>query len=252
MNALVTAAILAATLMAATPATEAPLTGVFEKGETLDYTVSWLRITGGSGRMTIAPLGDNQLRITSAAKSGARFSRFYKVNDQIESIVARSDFSTLRYTKRLEENGDAIQEVTTVEDGVATRVRKKVKSVKVPRPVLDPISVIYFLRTLELAPGKTHDLTLVADAKLYNVHAKTLRRETLQTPAGRFQTIVVEPRMESGGVVREEKMTIWYTDDDRRIPVRIRTEVKFGSVTATLHRMASGVGSTEPPALRGQ
>ena len=251
MNAIVTAVLLAATLMAASPTT-APLVETFEKGETLDYTVRWLRITGGTGRMTIGPLGDNQLRITSAAKSSPGFSRIYSVNDQIESIVARNDFSTLRYMKRLEENGDAIQEVTTVEDGVATRVRKKVRTVKVPRPVLDPISVIYFLRTLDLTPGKTHDLTLVADVRLYNVHAKVLRRETLATPAGTFKTVVVEPRMESGGVPREEKMTIWYTDDERRIPVRIYTKVKFGSVTATLHKMASGVGSPEPPVLRGQ
>jgi hypothetical protein len=202
--------------------------------------------------MTIAPLDDQQLRITSAARSGARFSRIFKVNDQIESIVARNDFSTLRYTKRLEENGDTTQEVTTVEDGVATRKRKKVMSVKVPRPVLDPISVIYFLRTVELAPGKTQDLIVVADAKVYNVHVKFLRHETIKTPAGTFKTLVVEPLMETGGVQREEKMTIWYSDDERRLPVRIRTDVKFGSVTATLHRTTAGVGSTVPPAIRGQ
>ena len=246
MNALVIA-FLAATLVSASPLEE-----TFEKGETLDYTVTWLRITGGSGRMTIAPLDNEQLRITSAARSGARFSRFFKVIDQIESIVARDDFSTIRYTKRLEENGDSMQEVTTVEDGVATRKRKKVSSVKVPRPVLDPISVIYFLRTMDLVPGKTHELSVVADAKLYSVHAKVLRRETVKTPAGSFKTVVVEPQMESGGVKREEKMTIWYSDDERRLPVRIRTDVKFGSVTATLHKLSAGVGSTEPPAMRGQ
>jgi len=239
--------ILAATVMAASPVEES-----FARGETLDYTVTWLRITGGTGRMTIAPLDNQQLRITSAAKSGARFSRFFKVNDQIESIVARNDFSTIRYTKKLEENGDSMTEVTTVEDGVATRTRKKVTSVKVPRPVLDPISVIYFLRTMDLVPGKTHEMSVVADAKLYSVHAKVLRRETVKTPAGSFKTVVVQPLMESGGVKREEKMTIWYSDDERRLPVRIRTEVKFGSVTATLHKLSAGVGSTEPPAIKGQ
>ena len=102
--------------------------------------------------------------------------------------------------KRLDEDGDKIEEVTVIEDGVATRTRKKVKKVKVPRPIMDPISVIYHLRTLDLTPGKSHELELIADGKLYTVHAKVVRRERVQTPAGVFNCVRVEPRMTSGGV----------------------------------------------------
>jgi hypothetical protein len=189
-------------------------------------------------------------RITSIAKSSPGFSRIFKVRDEIETIVAASDFSTLRYVKRLDERGDKIEEVTVVEDGVATRTRKKVKKVRVPRPVYDPISVIYYLRGLDLSPGKSHELTVVADGKLYTVHARVRRRETVQTPAGRFATVLVEPEMISGGVAREERMFIWYSDDDRRLPVRIRTEIKVGAITATLREVQSGVASTDPPVLK--
>jgi hypothetical protein len=230
-------------LLAATVAAAA-----FLSGETLDYDLKWLRITGGSARMTIAPLDENRLRITSVGKSTPGFSRIFKVRDEIETIVARNDFSTLRYTKSLDEDGDKKVEVTTVEDGVATRRRKKVKSVRVPRPVFDPISLIYHIRTLDLAVGRTHQFSVVADAKVYTVHAVVVRKETLTTPAGRFNCLVVEPRMESGGVDREERMWIWYSDDERRLPVRIRTEVNFGAVTATLRGVSSAVGSIEPPA----
>jgi Protein of unknown function (DUF3108) len=227
------------------------LSQAFGEGETLDYNLTWMRITGGTARMTIAPVQNDEelLRITSVGKSSTGFSRIFKVHDEIESIVARRDFSTLKYTKRIDENGDKKVEITTVENGVATRTRKKVKKVDVPRPVYDPISIIYHLRTLDLSVGRTHELTVVADGKLYNVRAKVTRRETLQTPAGKFQTVVVEPRMESGGVEREEKLYIWYSDDDRHIPVRIRTDVNFGSITATLRRIGNGVTSTQPPQL---
>ncbi|HJQ37404.1 MAG TPA: DUF3108 domain-containing protein [Thermoanaerobaculia bacterium] len=241
---LVLAAILAAQFLVTSP-----VVPTFNEGETLDYTVAWLRITGGSARMTIAPRGD-AYRVTSVAKSSSGFSRIFRVHDQIETIVGKSDFSTLKYTKRLDEDGDTSLEVTTVEEGVATRVRKKVKKVNVPRPVYDPISVIYLLRTFELVPGKTFELTLVADGKLYNVHARVIRRETVTTPAGKFNTVVVEPRMESGGIEREEKLNVWYTDDPRHIPVRIRTDVKFGSVTANLRAVSKGVTSIDPPVLR--
>lgn len=219
----------------------------FFSGETLDYDLRWLKITGGSARMTVAPLDEGRIRITSVGKSSPGFSRIFKVRDEIETIVAKSDFSTLRYTKNLDEAGDKKVEVTTVEDGVATRRRKKVKSVRVPRPVFDPISLIYHLRTLDLTVGRTHQFSVVADAKVYTVHAVVVRKETVTTPAGRFNCVVVEPKMESGGVDREERMWIWYSDDERRLPVRIRTEVNFGAVTATLRGVTAGVGSIEPP-----
>jgi Protein of unknown function (DUF3108) len=231
------------------------LLGSFEQGETLDYNLTWLKITGGTARMTISPVRgdeDQRLRITSVGTSSKTFSRIFKVRDEIESTVARSDFSTLCYVKRLDEEGEKKTEVTVVEDGVATRTRKKVKKTSVPRPVYDPMSLIYYLRTVDLTPGKSYDFAVLADGKLYNVHAKVTKRETVQTPAGRFNTVLVEPLMESGGVVREEKLFLWYSDDERRIPVRIRTEVKFGAITATLRGISSGVSSIDPPVLRGQ
>lgn len=226
----------------------------FSNGETLDYNLTWLRINGGTARMTIAPMDQERTRyrITSIAKSSPGFARIFKVRDEIETIVAGDDFSTLRYTKRLDERGDKIEEVTTVEDGVATRKRKKIKKLAVPRPVFDPISVIYYLRGLDLTPGKSHELTLVADGKLYTVHARVRRRETIQTPAGKFETVLVEPEMITEGVAREERMFIWYSDDDRRVPVRIRTEMKVGAITATLRHVQSGVTSIDPPVLKSQ
>ena len=222
----------------------------FLSGETLDYELKWLKITGGSARMTIGQLDDGRIRITSVGKSSPGFSRIFKVRDEIETIVAKDDFSTLRYTKKLDEDGDKHEEVTTVEEGVATRKRRKIKKVNVPRPVYDPISLIYHIRTLDLSPGKKHDFTVIADGKVYTVHATVVRRETLTTPAGQFKTVVVEPQMEAAGVVREERLWIWYSDDERRIPVRIRSEVNFGAITATLRAISPGVGAIDPPVLK--
>lgn len=245
--------VLAAVLLAASAVAE-PAARLYGDGETLDYQLSWMRITGGTARMTIGPSPDDpaSYRITSVAKSSKRIARLVHFRDEIETTVARSDFSTLRYVKRLDERGEKKVEVTTVEDGVATRTRHKVKKVQVPRPVFDPISVIYYVRTLDLTPGRVHRLTLVADGKVYTVDARAVRRERVETPAGTFQTVLVEPVMNAGGAQREERLFIWYSDDERRIPVRIRSEIKLGSVTATLRAVRTGVAAIDPPALQGE
>jgi len=74
-------------------------------------------------------------------------------------------------------------------------------------------------------------------------------RETLNTPFGTFKAVSVEPRMKGrGGLFRDDnsRLLIWYTDDARHLPLRIRSELKFGSITATLRVVSSGVKSIEP------
>jgi hypothetical protein len=240
------------TVLVAMAAASSPAPQAFIEGETLDYTLSWLRMTGGTARMTISPLpGDPpRFRITSIARSSPGFSRIYKVRDEIETTVAQRDFSTVRYVKKLNERGNAKEEITIVDGDVATRTRRDVTTtLEVPRPIFDPISVIYYLRTLDLTVGKSHELTLF-DGKVYRLRAHVVRRETIQTPAGRFATVMVEPEMLGDAVSREERLFVWYTDDERRIPVRIRTEIKVGAITASLSRISTGVESTEPPPLR--
>jgi len=235
-------------------AADSPVRKVFDSGETLDFNLQWVRVSGGAARMTIAPIEDGRYRITSVGKSGTFFSRFFKVRDEIESIVDGDTFSTLQYHKILDERGKRKDELTVVDEarGIATR---KGKTIKVPKPVFDPLSLIYYLRLLDLTPGLSHEFTVLADGKMYTVHASVLQRETITTPAGTYQTVVVEPMMESQqGVFRDEqkRLLVWYSDDERHIPVRIRSDLNIGSITATLRQIMPGVTSTEPVTSRGQ
>jgi hypothetical protein len=63
--------------------------------------------------------------------------------------------------------------------------------------------------------------------------ARVLKRETITTKAGEFDTFLVEPEVkEIGGVFRKSpdaKLQIWITTDARRIPVRVRSKVAVGS-----------------------
>ncbi|HEU4523292.1 MAG TPA: DUF3108 domain-containing protein [Thermoanaerobaculia bacterium] len=240
--------IFALMLLVAAGVSAAPIDDRFIAGETLNYNLHWTRISGGSARMTIAPLNGDRYRITSVGKSSAFFSRFFKVRDEIESIVSRDTFSTLQYHKLLDERGRKKDELTVIdpEKNAATR---KGKIIEVPDRIFDPLSLIYYLRMLDLSEGAVHDFTVIADGKLYSVHAVVTGRETITTPAGRFDCVVVEPKMASAaGVYRDDqnRLQVWYSDDERRLPVRIRSDVNVGAITATLRSVSSGVNGTEP------
>jgi len=247
---------LLAVLLLAFPA-GAQINNIFTAGETLDFDLTWLSITGGGMRMTIGlvPNDPAHFRITSIAKTSSSFAFIFKTRDVLTSIVNRDDFSTVRYEKHLIEHSKSKDDITTIDEArkIATRQRPKKtpQTVAVPKPVFDPLSLVYHLRALDLRPGSVQRFTVYADGKVYLLEANVRRTETIGTPAGTFHTIVVEPKMLAGGLFRDEgSLTIWFTDDARHVPVRIRSELKVGSITANLRSIHSGAADPEPPTGR--
>jgi hypothetical protein len=241
---------IAATGQAATPAVDA----IYVTGETLDYSLTWLKLTGGSARFTIgiAPGAPDRFRITSVAQTTSGFARIYKVRDQIISFVDRVLFTTIQYEKHLREGGSKKNDITTVDRAHGVIVRKRAgkpdKVVHTTEPVFDPISLIYQFRRLDLRPGSHVHFMVTGDGKLYAVDADVVAREDITTPLGTFRTVAVQPDMAAGGLFADEdsKLTIWYSDDARHLPVRIRSDVKIGSITATLKGVRAGVTAIEP------
>jgi hypothetical protein len=226
-----------------------PLTQVYIDGETLDYDLVWLRISGGAARMTIAPADDARYRLTSIGKSSKSFSRIYSVRDEIETFVSRDTFTTLNYRKLLKEGSNKKDETTVIDPVTHIATRRGDEHTAVPPIVFDPLSLIYYMRGFPLAMGQVLRFTIIADGKLRDVEAHVVRTETLSTPAGKFNCLVVEPHMDAAGIFREDaksQMTIWYSDDWRHLPVRIRSEAKIGAITATLRAVGSGYWSAEP------
>lgn len=213
---------------------------VFTKGERIEYSLSWLGVAGGIAVMTVEPSAD-VIRITSEARTQGAIGKLYPVRDIIRTLISRDRFSTLRYEKTLNERGRLKQELTEL-DPRSGKGRRKGKEFRYRAPVLDPLSTIYYLRTLELAPGKRHTMRLLADGKDYEIEAVVHGREKIDIEGQVFDTWLVEPKMTQGGIFRDEnnRLLIWLTADARRVPVRIRSELEFGSITASLRRTRLG------------
>ena len=71
---------------------------------------------------------------------------------------------------------------------------------------------------------------------MYPLVVNVLKRETIKVPAGKFDCRVVEPFLRGPGIFisKGKKLEVWLTDDADRIPVRMRSEVAIGHVSAEL------------------
>ena len=218
------------------------LISAFNQGETLTFSLAWVRVIGGTAQMTIGPVaGQASYRMTSLMQSNSVFNLIFRVRDEVESVVDREAFSTTRYQKVLNERGRTKNELTVIDPDRGMALRKGVE-IPVPHPIFDPLSLMYHLRTLELTPGKTQRLSVIADGKVYMMEAAVTRGEVIDTDAGKFETVVVEPKMQEGGIFRDDRnrLVLWFSDDARHLPVRIRSEFKAGNITATLRSVQVG------------
>jgi hypothetical protein len=102
--------------------------------------------------------------------------------------------------------------------------------------VHDILSAFHSIRKQALEPKKSTYLAILDNRKLFEkVEVQCLRRETLKTDYGTWKTLVIEPKLHGDALFQSKgKLTIWITDDERRIPVRMVSKIKLGSITADL------------------
>ena len=73
------------------------------------------------------------------------------------------------------------------------------------------------------------------------MEVRVLGRETVKTPAGRFKCVVLEPLLKAGGIFKNKgRLVIWLTDDERRMPVMMKSKVAIGSISVVLTEAKPG------------
>jgi hypothetical protein len=99
----------------------------------------------------------------------------------------------------------------------------------------DPLSGFYSVRKKILKVGQVVSVKVFDSAKMWDVPVEVLRKEQIEVPAGIFDTIVIKPHLKSEGVFkRSGEVIIWLTDDERKVPVMVKSKVLIGSIDAQL------------------
>jgi hypothetical protein len=71
--------------------------------------------------------------------------------------------------------------------------------------------------------------------KVYPLDVVYRGKETITVDAGTFDCIMIEPMVVAGGLFKSEgSIIIWLTDDEVKMPVKVKTKVIIGSIDAVL------------------
>ena len=220
----------------------------FSKGELLAYDIGWSFIKGGYVILTATPDASRRtIRLGAKALSRGFVSTFYRMRDYVISTVDAEGFYPLFFEEHLREGKHYKSNKWMLYDHAGKNLHLKDRTVSVPEFTNDYISVLYMARTRQFAPGDTFILPFFVDGKLHRLLFSCKGRETMDFNGKDVRCLVVQPQpMDDKGEFNSKKrLEIWFSDDEYKLPIKIKAKIAIGSIIANL--VYAGRPKTEKP-----
>ena len=224
----------------------------FQVGEQLTYEISWLNITAGTAVMAVSDSGtdgDRPLaKLITTAQSRPVITTFFPVDNRVESIVDPATLlpEHLTFKRREGKKKEDIEYTFHQKEGTVTVVKGgATETLEIPPGTQDVISCLYYARSaLSFQPGSSLTMNVHHDKKNRKLDVLVEGIETISGPWGEVETARVLVVMPFQGLfLNQGNIRVWFTNDDRRIPVRMKAKVIIGSIVADL---VSGLQAASP------
>lgn len=211
-------------------------------GESLVYDVKFGFVNVGTGRMDV--LGIETIRGRKAWHTKLEIKGGipgYRVHEVLESWIDVENENSLRHVKEsVEGSRERKYTYEIVPERGVFRENDKPEQPTVERPI-DDGAFLYFVRNQPLVVGKSYDFPRYFIPDRNPVTVQVLRTEDIEVPAGPFSTIVVRPIIKARGVFSKNgRAEIWFTNDERRLMVRMETHLAFGTISLRLREFTQG------------
>jgi hypothetical protein len=219
----------------------------YQAGEWLKFRVHYGLLTGGYASIDIKDevyKGKPVHHIKGFGETTGIVGLAFGVEDYYESWVDKKTDLPYKFLRKIDEGGHTKNKVIEFDQVAHKAYVNDIKhnektTVNVAPGIQDMVSAMYYLRnnlkTDNLKAGDEIDLTMFFDEENYPFKMRFLERETIRTKFGKVKTLVFRPLVQSGRVFKEqESLTIWVSDDDNKIPLRIKASLTVGSLKADL------------------
>ncbi len=174
--------------------------------------------------------------------SNPSYDWIFKVRDRYESYIDTVTLRPYKFIRNVDEGGYKKYENVTFNHAARTAVSTN-GVFKVPPCVQDVLSAIYYARNIDFNKYKVNDkipFDMFIDDEVNHLFIRYLGKEVVKTKYGRFKAVKFSPLLIKGTIFEGgEKMTVWVSDDQNHIPLRIESPISVGSVKVDMMRYAN-------------
>ncbi len=214
----------------------------FPQKQTLTYSVDWRVFPAGLAVVRFEA-ADTRENITASADTSGAINLLFHVSDRFQSSFDRTRGCTDDFNKQTVEGRR--QKISTLhvdytqnrsilnERNPVTGQTQHIES-PVSGCVTDLLTGIFYASSQPIVLGHNFVLPVVDAMRIVQVTMKVEGREEIKTPLGTFKTLRVQPTADAGVVKNRGNIWIWYTDDERHLPVQMRARLFWGTITFRL------------------
>jgi len=213
----------------------------FTVGEELVFRAKFGKIPAGSAKMRVEGIdtirGRPAYHVVFAIDGGIPL---FRVHDRYESWIDRETLSSLRHRQQISEG--RYHRNTTYEI-FPEKAEFQKDSGALERSVSNPLddgSFIYAIRAAGVRVGETRRDDRYFKPDRNPVILTGLREDTVKVGAGTFPTTVIRPTIKANGIFSENgEAQVWFSADDRRLPVQLKTKFAGFSLTLALESVTT-------------
>jgi hypothetical protein len=214
----------------------------FPQRQTLTYSVDWRVFPAGTAVLHFEA-ENNVEKLTANAETISAINLIFHVSDHFQSIFDRERGCTYDFNKQTVEGRRQINSTLRMdyahgksildEKNMVTGQSKHLES-SVPGCLTDLLTGVFYASSQPMQVGRSFVLPVVDGVRATPVTMKVEGREEIKTSLGTFKTLRVEPTADAGVVKNRGNIWIWYTDDERHLPVQMRARLFWGTITFRL------------------
>lgn len=213
----------------------------FQEGEKLTFEVKYGFVTAGIAEMAIPKIkklaGRDVYNVTFNVNTVPAFDPFFKVRDRYETYIDVEGLFPWRFEQHIREGGYK-RDFSAFFDQRRGVAKTSEGSYEIPLYVNDILSAFYIARTFDFTGmeiGDKFNLENFYKDKVYPLDVVYHGKERISVEAGTFDCIMIEPLVVEGGLFKNEgNIIIWLTDDELKLPVKVKTKVIIGSIDSEL------------------
>jgi len=226
-------------------------TSSFQAGEWLKFKLSysgWMK--AGNATLEISENTYKNKPVYKVVGKGwttGAVKWFFNVEDHYESHFDKVTGQPYKFVRNINEGGytknrivdfDHVQNKALIND-----LKEHTNStVDIEKNIQDLVSAYYYLRnnynTETIQKGSVVELNIFFDSETFLFKLKYLGRETIQTKFGKIKCIKFRPYVMAGRVFKEEEsLTLWVTADKNKVPMKIKADLRVGSLRADLEAL---------------
>ena len=179
---------------------------------------------------------NNEYNMSIVTKTTNLAKILYPYVDEIK-LKIDNYFSLLSIDQKISNRDKKLKINVDQKNKTITRNGKILNFVEIPDTLFSPYSLIHFLRKQKIEINNQYAYKIFDGRKITDILLQVSKIEKIKVPYGNFECLNVKPITEENTIKNNGVLELWYTNNDEKIPIKIKLETKIGTFIMKLKKI---------------